>query len=76
MKVIIEQLANIYPSLFRVRNEIETSLAPFLLLSYRRNQNEATGYTPSMLLTGREMRFPTDLNKEIPQMVRNHFPGS
>ena len=36
-------------------------LVPLFLLAYRSSQHESTGYTPSMLLTGREMKLPVDL---------------
>ncbi|KAJ8912632.1 hypothetical protein NQ315_015144 [Exocentrus adspersus] len=39
--------------------DLET--VPLFLLAYRSSQHEATGYTPSMLLTGREMKLPIDL---------------
>ena len=34
---------------------------PMLLLSYRSAMHEATGFTPSMLLNGRELTLPVDL---------------
>jgi len=36
-------------------------LIPLLFSTYRSSQQESTGYTPSMLLIGREMRLPVDL---------------
>ena len=35
-------------------------IAPFLL-AYRSSVHESTGYTPSMLVTGREMKLPSDI---------------
>jgi len=40
---------------------------PLFLLAYRSSQHESTGYTPSMLLTGREMRLPVDLMFSNPE---------
>lgn len=40
-------------------------LAPLFLLSIRSSQHETTGYTPSMLVTKREMKLPIDLMYDI-----------
>ncbi|GFX87607.1 retrovirus-related Pol polyprotein from transposon 412 [Trichonephila clavipes] len=34
---------------------------PFLLLAYRSAVHETTGYSPSQMLFGRDLRLPTDL---------------
>ena len=39
---------------------------PLLLMAYRSAEHESTGYTPSHLMTGREMRLPIDLMMERP----------
>ena len=37
---------------------------PFLLMSYRATANRVTGYSPSMLLYGREIRLPSELSSK------------
>jgi len=51
---------NQYLSMF-VNKRNWDQLIPLFLLAYRSSQHESTSYTPSMLLTGREMRLPVDL---------------
>lgn len=36
-------------------------LVPLFVLSYRSAQHEVAGYTPTVILTGREMKLPIDL---------------
>ncbi|KAJ8913018.1 hypothetical protein NQ315_002896 [Exocentrus adspersus] len=68
--VIVERhnrTINQYLSMFVSENQRNwDKLIPLFLLAYRSSQHEATGYTPSMLLTGREMKLPIDLIRDKP----------
>jgi hypothetical protein len=49
---------------------------PLGLLAYRSSKHEITGFTPSELCLGRELRLPLDLLRGCPPNVRENFSVS
>lgn len=43
---------------------------PYVLMAYRSSQHESTGYTPNMLMLGREVATPVDIMYEFPNRVK------
>ncbi|XP_074029272.1 uncharacterized protein [Leptinotarsa decemlineata] len=51
-----------YLSMFVSENQRDwDKLVPLFLLAYKSSQHDVTGYTPSMLLTGRELKLTIDV---------------
>lgn len=43
---------------------------PYVLMAYRSSQHESTGYTPNMLMMGRETATPIDIMYELPNRLK------
>jgi hypothetical protein len=48
---------------------------PFLCMAYRSTQHETTGYTPNMMMLGRELPMPSYLLLPPPEPYKEKHPG-
>ena len=46
---------------------------PYVMMAYRSSQHETTGFTPNMLMLGREVTTPLDIMYEMPSMLSNKY---
>ena len=48
---------------------------PYVMMAYRSAEHKSTGFTPNMLMLGRETSLPVDLMYERPQIMKEESPN-
>ncbi|XP_062618853.1 uncharacterized protein LOC134280459 [Saccostrea cucullata] len=48
---------------------------PYVMMAYRSAEHKSTGFTPNMLMLGRETSLPVDLMYEMPETMKEESPN-